>query len=229
MVAHLQVKLCARLGTNLLDLTTDVRSLVKDLLPKPIKKSAQDTSSETPPVPDPASNKSVVEGTVSIQHVLFEINGKTYQNLNQCKHFHLPFWCNFIRKLVIYYCKLSEWVYQFQFLLPKLSISDRFLWECTSPHILIQHVWGLCNVWCLPLTPLHQSYLYIRVTFMTSRCPADRYRDVMWQQIKGDNSQPGPGIRRLQQEPGQVVPLASVDPPQTRHEILQTRQNHESR
>lgn len=160
MVAHLQVKLCARLGTNLLDLTTDVRSLVKDLLPKPIKKSAQDTSSETPPVPDPASNKSVVEGTVSIQHVLFEINGKTYQNLNQCKPFHLPVCCNFIRKLVIYYCKLSEWVCQFQFLLPKLSISDRFLWVCTSPHILVQHIWGLCNVWCLPLTPLHQSYLY---------------------------------------------------------------------
>lgn len=159
MAAHLQVKLCARLGTNLLDLATDVRSLVKDLLPKPIKKSTQDTSSETPPVPDPASSKSVVEGTVSLQHVLFEINRKTYQNLNQCKPFHLPFCCNFIRKLVIYYSKLSEWVCQFQYkaLLPKLSISDRFLWVCTSPRILIQHIWGLCNVCCLPLIPLHQS------------------------------------------------------------------------
>lgn len=66
MAVHFQVKLCARLASNLLDMATDVRSLVKDLLPKPVKKPGQDASSETPPVPDPASGKSVVEGTVSL-------------------------------------------------------------------------------------------------------------------------------------------------------------------
>lgn len=66
MTLHFQVKLCARLASNLLDMATDVRSLVKDLLPKPVKKSSQDATSETPAVPDPASGKSVVEGTVSI-------------------------------------------------------------------------------------------------------------------------------------------------------------------
>lgn len=64
MAVHFQVKLCARLASNLLDMATDVRSLVKDLLPKPVKKSSQDATSETP-VPDPASGKSVVEGTDS--------------------------------------------------------------------------------------------------------------------------------------------------------------------
>lgn len=64
MALHFQVKLCARLASNLLDMATDVRSLVKDLLP--VKKSSQDATSETPAVPDPASGKSVVEGTVSI-------------------------------------------------------------------------------------------------------------------------------------------------------------------
>lgn len=66
MTKHFQVKLCARLATNLLDMATDVRSLAKDLLPKPVKKPGQDASSETPPVLDPASGKSVVEGTVSL-------------------------------------------------------------------------------------------------------------------------------------------------------------------
>lgn len=66
MALHFQVKLCARLASNLLDMATDVRSLVKDLLPKPVKKSSQDATSETPAVPDPASGKSVVEGTCTV-------------------------------------------------------------------------------------------------------------------------------------------------------------------
>lgn len=66
MAVHFQVKLFARLASNLLDMATDVRLLVKDLLPKPVKKPGQDASSETPAVPDPASGKSVVEGTVSL-------------------------------------------------------------------------------------------------------------------------------------------------------------------
>ncbi|XP_061177950.1 intermembrane lipid transfer protein VPS13B-like [Saccostrea echinata] len=56
-----QVKLCARLAMSLLDMGTDVRSLMKDLLPKPVEKAKKDENPETPPVVEPTSNKSIVE------------------------------------------------------------------------------------------------------------------------------------------------------------------------
>ncbi|XP_055998709.1 intermembrane lipid transfer protein VPS13B-like isoform X2 [Ostrea edulis] len=56
-----QVKLCARLAVSLLDMATEVRSLMKDLLPKSVEKTKKVDTPEKPAETEPASNRSIVE------------------------------------------------------------------------------------------------------------------------------------------------------------------------
>ena len=94
------------------------------------------------------------------------------------------------------------------------------------PHTLVLiYTWPTIRYTWLP----HTCDLGLLYTWLTFRCTADGHREIVWQQVKGDNSQPGPGVRRLQQGPGPTFPLAAVDPSQTGGPLLQTRQGHQSR
>lgn len=102
--------------------------------------------------------------------------------------------------------------------------SIRYSW--LFPHTLVLiYTWPTIRYTWLP----HTFDLGLLYTWLTFRCTADRHRDIVWQQVKGDNSQPGPGVRRLQQGPGPTLPLVAVDPPQTGGPLLQTQQGHQSR
>lgn len=80
-VYSLQVILCGKLVTSLLDMVNEVRALVKDLLPKPTGRPKAEAIPETPTVPDPTSSKSVVEGKDQLSHFKMVLNSSCFSSL----------------------------------------------------------------------------------------------------------------------------------------------------
>ena len=80
-VYSLQVILCGKLVTSLLDMVNEVRALVKDLLPKPTERPKAEAIPETPTFADPTSSKSVVEGKDQFSHFKMVINSSCFSSL----------------------------------------------------------------------------------------------------------------------------------------------------